>query len=369
MPTNTAIQDLFAFRNISESIEKVKSGIPKCFPSAMETITENVIGNETTFHTFYGQRKLVQRAEYASPAKVYAQQKVGAKGLVLAFFPGQVAIEQELILRLRQVNDVMAQDRAKDFIARASVDHVQRFKNNRIAHMTQLLSKGVLWYDSSGNLQQTSSGAAVTVDMGIPAGNQNQVGGIIDASWGTAGTNIYQHIVNLKKKAIQQTGRPLVHAFYGNNIAGYIYSNTSFKYYFQFNPQYYQAFANNPGVIPDGFMGLQWHPMNEAFYVTEANASTDTVTELWDGDQVTFTPEITRDVYTLFEGSVAVPTQIGIGGADLSIALENTEVKYGMYGFSKFEVGSAMTASLVYGDTMMPMWKSEYDMYIVDTVP
>lgn len=364
MATNTALQDIFAFRNISEAIDAVKNGIPERFPKEFSSITENVVGNETTFHKFYGQRKGVRRIEYAGPAPMYNQQKVGQVGLVLSSFGGKVQIEQELVLRLRQTNDLMAQDRAKDFLARANKDHLQRFLNNRILHWTQLLSHGIYWYDAEGDLNQSSSGAIATVDMGIPSGNKTDIGGIIGAPWSTDTTDIFLHVEKIKRAAVRATGRPLKHAFYGLNIPGYIYKNATMKHYFQHNQQFYAAFANNPSVIPDGFLELTWHKMSDAFYEDQDG----TVTNIFPEDQVTFTPAIDRDVYTMFEGSVTVPTKIGIGN-DLNDALDHSEVKYGMYGFSNIRVESALVADLVYGDNFCPMWKSPLDMYLADTTP
>lgn len=364
MATQTALQDIFSYRNISQAVEAVKTGIPEQFPGEFVKITENVIGNETTFHNFYGQRKGVRRIEYAGPAPMYSQQKVGQKGLILSSFAGKVQIEQELVLRLRQVNDTMAMDRAKEFLKRANDDHLQRFRNNRIMHWTQLVAYGIYWYDSTGDLKQSSSGAVATVDMGVPAGNKNQISAIIGASWATDTTDIFLHVEKIKQKAIRATGRPLKHAFYGLNIPGYIYKNASFKHYFQHNQQYLTAFAGDPSVIPNGFLGLQWHKMSDAFYEDQD----DTVTGLFPDDQVTFTPAIDRDVYTMFEGSVVVPTKIGIG-ADLDHALESSKIEYGMYGFCNMKVESALTADLVYGDNFCPMWKNGLDMYIADVTP
>lgn len=358
------VLDLFAYRNISKAIESVKTGIPNALIPAFANVKEDVLGIETTFHTLYGQRKLVRRTEYAAPAPQYTQQKVGAKGVILGSFSGHVKIEQELILRLRQINDVMAQDKAREFIARAAKDHVQRFSNNRIAHQTQLLNKGIFWYDATGKLLQSSSGAVVTVDMGIPAGHLNQLGGIIAASWATTTTDIFLHVERIKRDAVQATGRPLKHAFYGLNIPGYIYKNDSFKHYFQHNPQFYSAFAMNPGSIPNGFMGLDWHPMRDTFYEQED----DTITQLWDVDTVTFTPEITEDVYTHFDGSVLVPTTIGIG-TSIEEMVATTKLVHGIYGFALFEATSSLVGKLIYGDNMIPMWKNPLDIWIADVTP
>jgi hypothetical protein len=357
------ILDLFAYRNISRSLEAVKTGIPDLLPPQFNTITEKVFGNETTWHQFYGQRKLVQRTEYASPAKHYGQNPIGQKSIVLTAFKGFVSVQQELILRLRQVGDFMAQEQAKDFIARKTTEFKQRFDNNRVAHQTQMLAKGIYWYDGTGNLLPTSSGMVRSVDMGVPAGNKGQVSGIINAAWSDPAANIMGHIEQMKQKAIRATGRPLKHAFYGLSIPGWIYANNSFKYYFQHNPTFLTAFANNPTVIPDGFQGLTWHKMSDAFYEKEDG----TVVPLWDDDAVTFTPEIDADVYTLFEGSEIVPTGMGVQTGD-TINLDNTQLVHGRHAYSIMTV-DPITIKLVMGDNMMPVWKLPNDIIQADVAP
>lgn len=357
------IQDIFSFRNISTAIESVKTGIPDRLPSVFNTITEKVFGNETTYHKFFGQRKLVQRTEYGAPSKGYSQNPVTQQPVILTSFNAHVTVEQELLLRLRNVNDLMAQQKAMDFIERKARELKTRFENNRIAHKIQMLRKGAYWYDSSGNLLQSSSGAVATVDFGVPAGNQGQVSSCISATWATTSTNIYGDIIALDKKAIQATGRPLKHFFYGNAIPTYIYKNDSFKHYFQFNPQYFQAFANKPGYIPDGFMGKTWHHMGDVFFENESG----TVVQGWDDDILAMTPEIDSDVYTMFEGSKIVPTGMGVQTGE-TVNLGNTELVHGIHGYSVMTV-DPIQVKLIIGDEGMPVWKNAADLYIADVVP
>lgn len=360
------IQDIFSFRNISTAIESVKTGIPDRLPGVFNTITEKVFGNETTYHKFQGMRKLIQRTEYGAPAKHYGQNPITQQPVILTSFSGVVTVEQELLLRLRNVNDLMAQQKAMDFIERKAREFKTRFENNRIAHKAQMLRKGAYWYDSSGNLLQSSSGAVVTVDFGVPAGNQGQVSSCISATWATTSTNIYGDLIALNKKAVQATGRPLKHMFYGNAIPTYIYKNDSFKHYFQFNPQYYQAFTSKPGYIPDGFMGYTWHHMGDVFWENEAG----TVVQGWDDDILAMTPEIDSDVYTMFEGSKIVPTGMGIQtGESFDQVMSNTELVHGMHGFSQLMFNGVIQANLYFGDEGMPVWKNGLDLYIADVVP
>jgi hypothetical protein len=356
------LEELFSYRNISEAIEATSTGIPNPLPPAFSSIKEQVIGNETTYHTKYGERRIVARTEYSSPSKATSQKKIGQKPLILTSFANHVVVEPQQYVRLREISSlapVIAQRDANEFIAKVVLDHKTMYENNRIAHQVQLLNKAAYWYDETGKLLQSSSGAVVTVDMGVPAANKNQIGGTIATSWADAAADIFVQIENLKKKAVQNTGRPLKHAFYGQNIPGYLYKNTSFKHYFQFNPQYLAAFTSNPGVIPNGFLGLEWHQMRDAFYELED----ETKVQLYDDDNVTFTPEIDKNVYTLFEGSVLVPTFVGVQQG----STPTSDLKYGICGYSVHNL-DPVQMKLVMNDNVMPMWKNPLDMYIADCV-
>lgn len=357
------IREIFSYRNISAAIEAVKTGIPDRLPDVFNSLTEDVIGNETTYHKFYGMRKLANRTEYTAGAKHYASNKVDQQPLILTSFKGFVTVEQELLIPLRDENSLSVQKNGKNFIERKVRELKTRFENNRIAHKVQMLRKGAYWYNNEGVLLQSSSGAVATVDFGIPAGNQGQVSGIIDASWATDTTNIYQHIVNIDTKAVQATGRKLKHAFYGKSIPAWIFKNLSFKHYFQFNPMYYQAFANKPGVIPDGFMDKIWHPMSDVFWENEAGS----VVQGWDDDVVAFTPDIDRDVYTHFLGSEVIPTSMGVQmGEDISTT--NTAIVHGMHAYS-IQTVDPLSIKLIVGDNSMPVWKNALDLYIADVAP
>jgi len=354
------LEELFSYRNISEAIESVETGIPDPLPPAFNSITEDVIGNETTYHTKYGERRIVSRVEYGAPSKAASKKKIGQKPLILTSFANNIPLDPQEYVRLREISSlapVIAKRDANEFIEKVVLDHKTMYQNNRVAHKVQMLNKGIYWYDSTGALLQSSSGAVVTVDMGIPSGNKNQIGGIIATTWSDAAADIYTHIVNLKKKARQATGRELKYAYYGINIPGYIYKNTSFKQYFQFNQMFYSAFATQPGVIPNGFMGLEWIPCGEAFYEQED----ETKVQLFDDDTVTFSPDITKNVYTLYQGSMLVPTFVGVTQG----STPQTELKYGICGYAVHNL-DPVQMKLVMADNVMPMWKNPQDLYIAD---
>ena len=71
------LEELFSYRNISEAIEATSTGIPDPLPPALNSITVQFIGNETTYHTKYGQPRLVSRVAYAIPSQAVTPRKRG----------------------------------------------------------------------------------------------------------------------------------------------------------------------------------------------------------------------------------------------------------------------------------------------------
>lgn len=359
-----SLLDIMSWRNISESIQKTESGIPNPLPPVFTNLKEDVMGDRTTYLTFYGQRSTAKRVEYGSPSKVRTLKQVGEQTVALLHFAEHIKFRQELQnLIIRNPNSLDVQRMAQQEIARHTRDFKTLFDNTRIACMMSMLANGKIWIDSSGNILPSSSGTSTTIDFGIPAGNQNQVSGIIGASWATTTTAIIQHIEDIKVKARRATGRELKHAFYGQNIANYIFTNATMKSYWGFNSSIYGQFQSSPGSVPNGFAGLQWHPMASGFY----DDSTDTTQGFFGVDQVTFTPEIDRNVYTLFEGSMAVPKAFGISPTALD-GMGNFETVYGMGGYAVPEVDPVGIKQVNF-DTFLPMWKVPNDMYICDVTP
>lgn len=364
-----ALIDVLGWRNISTAVQKVETGVPDRVPPAFHNTTEDVLGDRTTYVTFYGQRQTARRAEYGAPSRARTLRPVGEQTVTLLHFNEHIKIRQELLARLRNPNDLMAQQMAQQEIARHGADFRQLFDNTRIALIVSMLANGKIWIDSSGAILGTSSGAQVTVDYGVPANNLNQLNGIIDASWATASTNIIQHVENVRIQMKKNTGRDLRHAFYGKNIAAYLFNNTTIGKYWQFNSALYGQFQSNPGVIPNGTFGIaEWHRMGDSFFASNNDVpGSETLVSQFGDDTVTFCPEIDRNSYTLYQGSITVPKSFGISGDAIS-AVGNFELVYGMGGYAVPEI-DPVGIKEVYFDTLLPMWKNPYDLFIADTTP
>jgi hypothetical protein len=341
----------------------VESGIPDPTPPELAQVTEPVLGDRTTWVTFYGQRRTARRAEYGAPSRPRAQQQIGDQSVALLHFPEHIKIEQELLLRLRNPNDLLAQAKAQEVIGRAGADFRTLFDNTRVLAKIMMLSKGVTYFDGQGNILPTSSGATFTLDYSVPANNKNQLNGLIATTWANPSTSTpWQDIEKVRILMRQTTGHELEHACYGKNIANYLYTNTNAQKFWQFNTQLYNQFQANPGAIPNGTFGIKyWHRMGDSFY---DDSTGTTQGSIFGADQVTFLPTITRNVYTLFEGSILAPTAgTPVVATTLDAILAATETITGFGGYAVPEV-DPVGAKIVYFDTMLPWWKQPLDLYL-----
>lgn len=347
-----SLLDILAWRNISTAVQKVETGIPDRLIPQFKNLTEDVLGDRTTYITFYGQRAVAKRAEYGAPSRPRTLKQIGDQSVTLLHFSEHIKIRQELLLRLRQPNDLMAQEMAQLEIARHGADFRQVFDNTRLAVTTFLLGSGIVYFDAAGNVLPTSSGSTFSITLNLHANTLNQLNGIIDVSWATVTANIIQHLTNIEVQMRKNTGRVMKHAFYGKNVAAYLFNNTTMGKYWQFNSKMYDSFAAAPKFVPDGFAGLQWHYMGDTFY----DDNTGTTQKIWGDDTVVFTPDIDRNFYTLYQGSYLVPKKYGIN-PDVTSASEDFDVVYGTNGYAVPEIDPPGIKE-VYFDTMLPAFKT-----------
>jgi hypothetical protein len=217
----------------------------------------------------------------------------------------------------------------------------------RFGSILNMLGSGENWFDGNGNLLGSSSGAAFTIDYGVPANNKNQLNGIISASWATATTKIITHCQAVQKQAMINAQRPIRAAVYGKNIFDYIVDNNQAKEFLNRNPQMQTSIAQ--GLIPDGFGGIaKWYPGWLHGFETAAGTY---VTPIGD-TKVVFLPEITSDVYTMFEGHEPVPSD-SFGAFNIENLASSVSLQRGMFAYAQGET-DPVRAKVVFGDNFLP---------------
>jgi len=354
------LQQLLGGVNKIGTIESVKSGLPDVLPAGFLTPGRRVVGRNVSFDRVAGRREFARQNQYGAPARLVERAGRSAVNVNMLHSFDMIYHDPMVLQNLLRQDSAQLQALAVDEVVRQTALFKRRYANTRIGAVYSMLANGKVWIDADGNLLFSSTNAVETVDFGVPAANQNQLDGIIGASWATAGTDLVGDVIAVKKKALQTTGLPLRHAFYGANVPGYILGNTNAKALISGNPSLaFQGFST--GEVPSGFCGLEWHPACDAFGLDSAGA----VAEFFGPDTVVFTPEPGPEWYELVEGSFIVPNDLGGVSEEAAQALDGLSQVFGMFSYAKVTDNPATVVQFA-GDTFLPILKNGSAVFIAD---
>lgn len=357
-----SLEQLLSYPYLTGIIEAVKTGVPDVLPEGFQAKGKQVMGNAGRYTQVSGTRNTAKRTEYGSPSVNRALSALSERDVKLHHGKENIVLNPLLYQTLRNYTDLNQQNMGRDEVERQLKQFKAVFDNARLSMVYSMLSLGTISWDSDGDLLPSTSGAAVTVDFGMAANHLNQLNGIIGASWATDTTDILGDIVAIKKQSVIDTGFQIECAFYGQNVAEYIASNTVSQNFMARNSSMNDRFLNT-GQIPDGYAGIKkWHPVYEAFYV-DADGTTR---EWFGGDVVVFTPAVSGDWFENMEGSYQVPKTFGPISA--SSPLSAYETVYGMFAYA-VPLDDPVTCKIIQGDTYLPILKNADAIFIADVTP
>jgi len=352
----STIEQVLGYVNLTGTIQVTTTGIPDPLPQAFHNIKRGTLADIGRYTRVTGTRTTSQTSLYGSPSRRYNLKDVGVLDVKLLHSFEHIVIDAKTFAYLRS-KDSYQVDQAKEEVGRQINEFGQRFDNLRIAAAMLMLSQGNLYFDSleGGNLLASSSNALLTLSAGVPAGNQTQLnvfgsGNILDLGWQNPAADIRTHVNKVKQAALQLTGYPIRHAFYGLSVPTNLAQNDHVLDYLARNP------AGNNEYVTDGevsrLFGIQWHPMYEGFF-TDQNATNQTI---WDPNLVVFTPEPNAGWWQLLEGTYDIPTNINVQSEGVAAfdSLKRVQGKFG-YSLARFDPPGATS---FFGDTFLYILKN-----------
>lgn len=356
-----SLAQVLGYVTLTGSIQATTRGLPNPFPAGYMRGDKGkkVVGNKGKYTRYTGQRKTARLNKYGSPAKRQTLMPVGEVDVKLFHVFEELSIDPLVMKQLRS-KDSYEQDRGMEEVGRQLAEYAALFSNLEIAMLAQLLKNGVHYWDAEGNLLPSSSGAVETFSYQMSANNQNQLNGLITASWALNNTDIPLQLRNLKKRSARLTGMPVRKVLYGENIPTYLAQNDFVHEFLIRNPTQNADFLQS-GEIGSLF-GLEWIPVYEAFYEDADGTNRD----LWDADMCVFTPEPDTSWLEWLEGSYELPKSIDIVPSET--VMGNFETTYGKFAYAKCG-HNPPTATVYTGDTALPVLKVPDAIFQADVTP
>jgi len=366
---STSLQEVLGYRNLTGIAQAVLSGVPAdILPAPFMQETRRIEGDRGSYKRVNGNRQLARAVHYGSPSIRREQLGIVDVPFVCIHSVENMFHDMTTLTALERYDSPALQELGQQEIARQTREFATYFTNLRISSIYSALSQGAIYFDSSGNMLPSSTGAdtARTVDYGISSDHNGTGTTVITgcggtfASWATAGTDIIGQVNALKEQSRKDTGYPIRHAFYGANLPEHFASNTTMANLINGSSNLSQVFAS--GVIPQGLLGLQWHPFNEAFFVDSNDATQD-----WCGaNQIVFTPEPSTDWWDLVVGSYAVPSNVNVVG-DANSAAASMSTVYGQFSYAHPSLDPPGVKQVA-GDTFLPVLKVPDAIFIITDV-
>jgi len=374
-----SLQDFLFYQNLAASVQQVVGGVPEdILPPGFLNTTDRFEGKTGEYTMYAGTRETARIVAYGAPARQRTMTGVKKVPVSLLHTFESLPADPTVLMQLQSEDSPVRQDMGRQTIARNLADFGARFRNLRVCSVYSIFRYGAIYFDANGNLLPNSTGAYFSLDFQIPAGNKNQLdilgdGKIIDASWATAGTPIVTHVRKIRRAARIKTGYPIRHAFYGANVPGYLLGNTQIAALIAGTPSLSEAFANAPSEIPQGLLGLQWHPVDDAFFVAGGGTTafggdaTGTVQSWSPDDGIVLTPEPSPDWWGFAEGTYPVPTTTDIVSG-MEAALSSFAQVQGPFSFAKCTHNPPGVEHFA-GDTFLPLLKNPWAVFLADVVP
>lgn len=357
-----SIQQILAAPILTGLIQAIKPGLPNPLPPQMMSLVDKTVpANYGTYTVVEATRKTARLVQYGSPSKRVQLQGVSNKPVTLMTTAENIQLSQADFMSLRNYDNPDVQAMGEKEVARQVANLKYRLENLRLSAVASILSKGKIWFDINGDLLDSASGAATTIDYLVPTNNTGTLNGTL-TNWSTTSTNIIGQIEQVKKQALQTTGYPLAHVIYGENVANYIASNEGIRNFIRASQPIGTEFYST-GTIPSKLCGLNWIPGYNMFF----EAADGTIKEWFDPDAVVFIPEPSADWWGWLYGTTAVPASIG--GVDLNAANPQKDIipMAGMYAYATLS-HDPVTINVYTGDVSLPVLKVPGAIFIGDCV-
>lgn len=359
----TTMEKILSGNNLTGVIQAEKDGLPTILPAGFYATSKRVSGNQMTYDRVDGNRQLAQIVQYGSPSKRRNLKGVSQKTVTGISAKEHQVYDPSIFNKLRAVGTDVKNNKGVQEITRQTSNFQFYFKNLRTTAIQSALLKGYIYVDADGNLLPSATGAAQTIDYGIPATNTGQLKqidgstAIFGTTWSGSPDLSKDHDV-LHSTALQRCGYPLRYAVYGKNVKEYLQDYASSAGMLVGNPELQNTFRN--GATTFQMFNLTWIPGYDGFFIDQ-NGTAQTI--LGD-DQVVYMPEPDFTWYDLMEGSELIPSdfQMKANAADIANSLQEMN---GMYSYATL-VDDPVTIKQIAGDNFLPVIKVPKAIYIAD---
>lgn len=265
----------------------------------------------------------------------------------------EMAAPSDVILALREPESYTLQEKGRTELTRLLKKFRRRHQRFKDVVLRNLLVNGIVYIGATGEILTSSSGAVMTIDAGVPSGNKTNLGGIVDAQWSTAGTDVFKQLDAIRRQAARSFV-PVPTDIWINAVNVYHLRNNTgsgLQTYFSRNAELNNAIVRRNGAgtqyettLTD-INGFTWHFVNAA-YQDSSGSPVDAIPATGNGSAI-LTPPV-GDWMARANGRTLVPNSIDIAPS-VESGLRNMDYAVGGFFMARFDP-TTMSLNFYEGD-------------------
>lgn len=232
---------------------------------------------------------------------------------------------------IREPDSEMLQNKGQRELDRQMREAVEKVQTLKKVCIAKALVDGVLYFDAAGNILESSSGAAITLDLQVDATHKSQLAhasnsdsDIIDTAWDQAGANILEHLDKIREAAEHDNAEEPRHVWLHTTAKQWFRANTELKAYMENSQRDIDSVLR--GNVIEDLNGFTFH-----FLHTTYTDSSGTIRPLIPKTKAVITPDV-GNWFLKVQGDTLVPNKTGVVGT-LQEGVNSLDMVYGDFAY------------------------------------
>lgn len=244
----------------------------------------------------------------------------------------ELTIPLASVVNMRQAETQMLDQKGMQELQRQFELFGGRQQITKAVALAKALTDGVVYADTNGAILESSSGAALTIDLQVAAGHKSQLnynggGNLITAAWDVAGTKILSHLDSIRVAAEAENAEQPKHVWLPDVAKTWLRANTEIAAFIQGGGAS-QEYVDR--ALQGSFMDLAGYTFH--FYNGTYTAADGTTKPFIPLTKAIITPDL-GNWFRYYETDELVPTQTGIFQS-LQEAMGATQTVFGDFAYA-----------------------------------
>jgi hypothetical protein len=173
----------------------------------------------------------------------------------------EVGLSMDALQMIRRPNDQTLQEKGREEIVRQMEDFGARHHIFRAVCLAKTLSAGEIHFGADGQVLESSSNAAYSVDFGVPASHKGGLdsggGDLIDVPWDDPTAKILDQLDAVRIEAEEQNAEEPRHVWLHHSAKRWLRDNEQIKSYVAGSPEAVDRVLR--GTMIEDLNGWTWH--------------------------------------------------------------------------------------------------------------